>query len=120
MSDEEKPVETKEEKESNVYSLTGDPYEPPEVSVAQPCADTVNCLKDVLDHATANQIRGVYILGWSPAHQRFVRWCMMPSGENIEGAALRFIGGLEVAKADMVAVMTGNIIEIDEDGNPTG
>jgi len=115
MSDEE------QKQESNVFSLTGDRYKgSAENTAAKPCAETVECVSDILQHALANQIRGVYVLGWSPQHQRFVRWCMMPSEENTEVAALRFIGGLEVAKSDMLAIMSGNIIEIDDDGNPTG
>ena len=112
MSDEE-------QKDSNVFSLTGDRYAPSEkIAVEDPCAETVACLQDVIEHALSNQIRGVYILGWSPKHQRFVRWCMMPSEENQEAAALRFLGGVEIAKSDLMAIVAGSIIALDEDGNP--
>lgn len=118
MSDEENQVETEEQKESNVFSLTGDPYEAPETSVEKPCPATLECLKDVMDHAQGNQIRGVYVLGWSPKHQRFVRWCMMPVDEMEDAAAYRFLGGIEVAKADLISIIRGRTIAVDEDGNP--
>lgn len=122
MAEEEDPDIEKEdgevEAEPNVFSMTGDPYEAPDEGLKTACPDTIKCVKDVLSHALANQIRGVYVLGWSPQHQRFVRWAMMPSNELQEAAAVRFLGGLELAKVDLIDLTLNEIIEIDEDGFP--
>ncbi len=114
MSEEEKP----ENEAPKVFSITGEPYQSPEELKIKPCAETLSCLKDVLEHAEANEIRGVFVLGWSHKHKRFVRWCMMPSDEDEISAAIRFLGGIEVGKSDLLAIATDRMVAVDEDGNP--
>jgi hypothetical protein len=110
--------ETPDKEPPKVFSLSGDPYQPPEELMEKPCEKTLTCIKDILDHVQGNQIRGVYVLGWSPKHQRFVRWAMMPSEEDESAAALRFLGGLEVAKTDLLSMVLERTVIVDDDGNP--
>lgn len=116
MSDEENPP--KEKDDNNVISLSGEPYEAPEKGLETACPDTIRCAEEIMSYAKANQIRGIYAIGWSPQHKRFVRWLMMPSDEVDHGAALRFIGGLEIGKADLMALALDQVVILDDDGNP--
>lgn len=116
MSDEAPPPDEKDD--NNVISLSGEPYEAPEEGLKTACKDTIDCAEEILSYAKANQIRGIYAVGWSPAHQRFVRWCMLPSEENAHGAAVRFLGAIEIAKTDLISLTLDQIIVLDDDGNP--
>lgn len=100
-----------------VHLGSGKPYEAPP---AAPDPDDVDrgsilVLEDVMQQFEAGALKGCMIIAWSPADRTFKQHICIPAHEDLAEATLRYAGGLELVRSNLLDLHAFGDLDYDED-----
>ncbi len=82
------------------------PYETPIAAPVLPLnpidSGSVMCLKDLIERFESGELSGCVVMAWIKEERRFENVICVPANEELDVAALRYVGGVELLKEDLL------------------